>query len=62
MIDAGKDADGLQLVRVYDALMGTYSDPILEGSLRALSPGWVEPTAERAVLDVVEEKVSALRY
>ena len=57
MIDAGED-DGLRVVRVYDMLLQTLGEPVLEGSLRAFDPGWVPPTASPNVITVIEEKVA----
>lgn len=62
MIDAGKDDDGLDLVRVYNVLTGDYGDPILLGSLTAHAPGWGPITAEPAIQDAVQQAVVAKRY
>jgi hypothetical protein len=62
MIDAGQDADGNDLVRVYNILLDTLSDPILLGSLLAHAPGWGDVTAPTAITDAVVQKVVAKRY
>jgi hypothetical protein len=62
MIDAGQDADGNDLVRVYDILLDTLSAPILLGTLTAHAPGWVEVTAPPAVTNAVTQAVVAKRY
>lgn len=62
MVAAGEDAAGLDLVRVYDILLKTYSDPILLGSLLAHAPGWGPVTAPQAIIDGVQQAVVAQRY
>lgn len=62
MVSAGKDENGLDLVRVYDILMRTYGDPILLGSLIAHAPGWGPVVAPAAITDAVQQAVVALRY
>jgi hypothetical protein len=57
LIDAGGDGD-LKQVRVYDLLLDTLGDPLLEGTLRAHVPGWVDPTAIPSVLDYVRQQVA----
>jgi hypothetical protein len=58
LVDVGSDSDGQELGRVYDLLMDSYGPPVLVGSLRAMSPGWEEPTSGEGVLELVRQKVS----
>lgn len=56
-----KPVDGVEMGRIYDLLLDTYSDPMPVGSITAHSFGWGPPTASQAVLDLVEQRVSG-RY
>jgi hypothetical protein len=57
LIDAGGSGD-LKKVRIYDLLMDTLTDPILEGQLVAHSPGWGEVVAIPSILDYVRQQVA----